>query len=152
MSSYLFIQVTFRFISMIDWYFVPTGSRLLRTCSDLHVSVELNWVASQHMFSNWQLGWVELGWVGRPASINTLDHTSPSRDLFNIHRRKFCKLCRTWWRQMEVNLMELYCSSSRRQQRYNSRSWSLLHIWAGEMNEYHHLIYSIMMNYCLYPH
>ena len=47
---------------MVDRHFVSTGSRLLRTGSDAHISVELSCKVS-HV----ELSWVELSRVGRHA-------------------------------------------------------------------------------------
>jgi len=56
------------FVSLVDRYFMPTGSRLLRTRADEHRSVqlswvELSWVLRQYLSSWVELRWVELGWV-----------------------------------------------------------------------------------------
>jgi len=52
------------FISMVDRYFMPTGSRLLRTQADEHISVKLSWVELSRVVNQYMSSWVELGWVG----------------------------------------------------------------------------------------
>jgi len=50
----------YKFISMVDRYFMPTGSQLLRTRADEHRSVQLSWVKLSWVLSQYMSSWVGL--------------------------------------------------------------------------------------------
>jgi len=75
---------------MVDRYFMPTGSRLLRTHADEHRSVLLSWV--------------EMRWVGLSCVVSVDMHSALVKvsssglmwELYTLHSRPMCCIDQTW--------------------------------------------------------